>query len=49
MVKKICRSLMVMVFVLLSYTLGTLTGYVVGYNDSLADAVAKYRVAKKLR
>lgn len=40
---KLYRSFVVVMFVVMAYALGALTGYAVGYNDNLAERVAEYR------
>ena len=44
--QKIYRMFVVLMFVVLAYTLGGFTGYVVGYNDHYAEIIAKYRTER---
>ncbi len=37
------------VLIVMSYLLGGLTGYAIGYNDNYADKVVKYRKTRGMR
>ena len=41
--QKIYRMFVVLMLVVLAYTLGWFTGYVVGYNDRYSEIVAKHK------